>query len=286
MAVEQPGSLSGPPGGVRGDERTDSRGLTAALVMDGVGFVRDRRPILADVCWQVADGQRWVVLGANGSGKTTLLRIAALYEHPTTGTVEVLGRRLGQVDVRRLRHRVGFVSPSLAQMLRPHVRAAEVVMTARHGALEPWWHDYTDDDRERAEGLLEQVGAGGLGDRTIATLSSGERQRVQLARSLMTDPGLVLLDEPASTLDLGGREMLVGDLTRLATDASAPPLVLVTHRPEEIPEGFTHVLLLREGRVLAQGPLATELTSETLSACFGLGLSLEHRNGRWYAHAR
>ncbi len=260
-----------------------SRGL--ALRMADVGFTRDERSILADVNWEVAQDQRWVVLGANGSGKTTLLRIAALYEHPTTGTVEVLGQRLGQMDVRRLRHRVGFVSPALAQMLRPHLRAVDAVMTARHGALEPWWHDYSDDDRERAEKLLEQVGAAGMGDRTIATLSSGERQRVQIARSLMTDPGLVLLDEPASTLDLGGREMLVADLTKLATDPAAPPLAMVTHRTEEIPAGFTHGLLLRNGRVLAQGPLEEVLTSESLSACFGLPLELEHRNGRWRSQA-
>lgn len=260
--------------------------MTLALRMTGVGFTRDKRPILSDVDWEVAGDQRWVVLGANGSGKTSLLRIAALYEHPTTGTVEVLGQWLGQVDVRRLRHRVGFVSPALAQMLRPHLKAIDVVITAHHGALEPWWHDYTDTDRERAASLLKQVGAGGLGDRTIATLSSGERQRVQIARSLMTDPGLVLLDEPASTLDLGGREMLVADLTRLATDSAAPPLVMVTHRTEEIPAGFTHGLLLRNGRVLAQGPLEEVLTSETLSACFGLSLELEHRHGRWHSQAR
>ena len=256
------------------------------LRMTGVGFTRDKRPILADVDWEVTSDQRWVVLGANGSGKTSLLRIAALYEHPTTGTVEVLGQQLGKVDVRRLRHRVGFVSPALAQMLRPHLKAVDVVMTARHGALEPWWHDYTDADRERAASLLEQVGAGGMGERTVATLSSGERQRVQLARSLMTDPGLVLLDEPASTLDLGGREMLVTDLAQLAADPTAPPLVMVTHRTEEIPAGFTHVLLLREGRVLAQGPLEEVLTSESLSACFNLPLELEHRNGRWHSQAR
>ncbi|MCY3635348.1 MAG: ATP-binding cassette domain-containing protein [bacterium] len=259
---------------------------TLALRMTGVGFTRDKRPILAEVDWEVAAGQCWVVLGANGSGKTSLLRIAALYEHPTTGTVEVLGHRLGEFDVRGLRHRVGFVSPALAQMLRPHLKAVDVVMTARHGALEPWWHDYTDADRERAMRLLVQVGAGGLGERTIATLSSGERQRVQIARSLMTDPGLVLLDEPASTLDLGGREMLVADLTSLASDPAAPPLVMVTHRTEEIPAGFTHGLLLREGQVLAQGPLEDVLTSESLSACFDLPLELEHRNGRWHSQAR
>ena len=257
-----------------------------ALRMVGVGLTRDEQTILASVDWEVASDHRWVVLGANGSGKTSLLRIAALYEHPTTGIVEVLGERLGRVDVRRLRHRVGFASPALAQMLRPHLTAVDVVMTARHGALEPWWNDYTDADREQAASMLGQVGAGGLESRTIATLSSGERQRVQIARSLMADPGLVLLDEPASTLDLGGREMLVGDLARLAADPAAPPLVMVTHRTEEIPSGFTHGLLLRDGEVLAQGPLEDVLTSEFLSACFGVPLELEHRNGRWHAQAR
>lgn len=260
-------------------------GTTVALRLDGVGFIRDGRPIITDVTWEVTDGQRWVMLGANGSGKTTLLRIAALYEHPTTGTVEVLGQRLGRTDVRRLRHRVGFVSPALAQMLRPHLTAADVVMTSRHGALEPWWHDYTDADRQRAEELLAQVGAEGLAPRTIATLSSGERQRVQIARSLMTAPGLVLLDEPASTLDLGGREMLIADLTRLAADAGAPPLVLVTHRPEEIPPNFTHAILLKDGQVLTQGPIDAVLTSQSLSTCFGVPLELEHHNNRYYAQA-
>lgn len=256
------------------------------MKLTGVGLVRDRQAILVDIDWEVSAEQRWVVLGANGCGKTTLLRIAALYEHPTTGTVEVLGHRLGRVDVRRLRRRVGFASPALAQMLRPQLTGAEVVMTARYGALEPWWDHYSDDDRDRAEKLLEQVGAAGLGHRTVATLSSGERQRVQIARSLMADPGLLLLDEPASTLDLGGREMLVADLANLAVDPAAPPLVMVTHRTEEIPSGFTHALLLRAGRVLAQGPLGDVLTAEALSACFGLPLSLEHRNGRWHSQAR
>ena len=260
-------------------------GTTVALRLSGVGFVRDGQPILTDVNWEVTDGQRWVVLGANGSGKTTLLRIAALYEHPTTGTVEVLGQQLGKVDIRRMRHRVGFVSPALAQMLRPHLTAADVVMTAHHGALEPWWHDYTDADRQRAEELLAQVGADGLAPRTIATLSSGERQRVQIARSLMSDPGLVLLDEPASTLDLGGREMLIADLTHLAADPTAPPLVLVTHRPEEIPPNFTHALLLKNGQILTQGPIENVLTSQTLSTCFNLPLTLTHQNTRYHAQS-
>ncbi len=263
-----------------------SSNQTPVLRLRQVGFVRAHKPILTNVSWTIEPAQRWAVLGANGSGKTTLLQIAALYEHPSCGSVELLGQKLGKADVRELRQRVGFVSASLAQMLRPHLTATDVVMTARYGALEPWWHTYSQADRLRAEQLLEDVGAGGLGQRSIGTLSSGERQRVQLARSLMTNPALVLLDEPASALDLAGREMLIADLARIANNPASPALVMVTHRVEEIPPGFTHGLLLRNGEVLAQGPLEHVLTSAQLSACFGISLELGHRNGRWHAQAQ
>jgi iron complex transport system ATP-binding protein len=159
-------------------------------------------------------------------------------------------------------------------------------MTAKHAALEPWWHTYTDDDRKRATTFLDRLGVGGLAEREFGTLSSGERQRVLLARTLMTDPGLVLLDEPNAGLDLGGREELVAALAALAGDPDSPPSILVTHHVDEIPPGFTHVLLLREGRVHAAGPIATTLTAAHLSATFGLPLSLERRDGRFSAFAR
>jgi iron complex transport system ATP-binding protein len=223
------------------------------------------------------------VLGANGSGKTSLIRLAAGYLHPTAGAVTVLGHRLGRVDVRALRRGIGLASGALGAMLRPGVTAVDAVMTGKHAALEPWWHEYTDDDRARAVSLLERMGCGGLVDQPLGTLSDGERQRVQLARTLMISPGLLLLDEPTAGLDLGGREDLVARLTELAVDPASPPTVLVTHHVEEIPPGFTHLLLLRAGAVLAAGPLPSTLTASSLGACFGGPIHLEQRDGRWLA---
>jgi iron complex transport system ATP-binding protein len=257
----------------------------AALELRGVGVVRDGRRILDRVDWRVAPHERWVVLGANGSGKTTLLRVASLYLHPSEGSVTVLGGTLGRVDVRSLRARVGLASQAFADLLRPEVTVADVVMTGKHAALEPWWHTYDDADRDRAHGLLARLGVDGMDGHPFGTLSSGERQRVQLARTLMADPGLVLLDEPTAGLDLGGREDLVDRLAALATDPTVAPVVLVTHHVEEIPAGFTHLLVLREGRVLAAGPLPTTLTAEVLSAAFDLDLDLDfdQAHGRWRA---
>jgi iron complex transport system ATP-binding protein len=223
------------------------------------------------------------VLGANGSGKTTLLRIASLYLHPSSGRVEVLGEVLGRVDVRAHRRRIGIVSSGFADLLRPSIEAVDVVMTAKNAALEPWWHTYDDSDRRRAVELLSRFGCAPLADHAFSTLSSGERQRVQLARSLMAEPGLLLLDEPAAGLDLGGREDLVGRLSQLARDQAAPPIVLVTHHVDEIPQGFTHLLLVKDGRALASGPLEDTLTGGALSDCFGLPLSVEQRGGRYSA---
>ncbi len=260
--------------------------MTAALELRGVTVVRGRCAIVDDVDWTVQPDERWVVLGRNGSGKTTLLRLASCYLHPTAGTVDVLGARLGRVDVRELRARIGLTSAALADQLRPTLDALDVVMTAKHAALEPWWHRYTDHDRTRATGLLERLGVATLADREFGTLSSGERQRVLLARTLMIDPGIVLLDEPNAGLDLTGREELVAALTALAADPSSPPIVLVTHHVDEIPPGFTHLLLLREGRVLEAGPLDDTLTATGLSEAFGLQLCIERRNGRFSAFAR
>ncbi len=261
-------------------------GLPPPLELSGVSFVRDGRTILDRLDWTVTAAQRWVVLGANGSGKTTLVRIASLYLHPTTGTVHVLGEQLGRTDVRVLRRRIGLASSALAAELRGELSARDVVMTAKYAALEPWWHRYDDEDRQRAEGCLEQMGVGRWADRVWGSLSSGEQQRVLLARSLMNEPSIVLLDEPSARLDLGGREHLVAALAELAADADSPPLVLVTHHVDEIPAGITHALLLRAGVVLRAGPLEDVLTSDALSTCFDLPLTLERRrNGRFSAHA-
>lgn len=258
----------------------------AVLALRSVTFVRDQRAILDDVDWTVTRGQHWLVLGANGSGKTTVLRIAALYEHPTSGTVEVLGETLGRTDVRVLRRRVGYASAALAAQLRPELRATDIVMTARNAALEPWWHTYTDDDRARAVECLERMGVGRFADRSLGTLSSGEQQRVMLARTLMNDPGVILLDEPSARLDLGGREQLVGALAELVADPASPPVVLVTHHVDEVPVGVTHTMLLRDGRVLAQGPIDDVLTADALSDCFSMPLRLERRDdGRLTAWA-
>ena len=258
----------------------------SALRLADVGVVRDGSTILHGIDWTVGEGERWIVLGANGSGKTTLVRIASLYLHPSSGSVEVLGEVLGHVDVRRHRRRIGVVSASFADLLRPGLTAMEVVMTAKFAALEPWWHTYEDTDRTKAVELLGRFGCEALADHPFMTLSSGERQRVQLARTLMTDPGLLLLDEPTAGLDLGGREDLVQRLAALARDPSTPATILVTHHVDEIPEGYDHVLLLRSGHVLALGPISEVLTSASLSECFGLAVTLERRGGRWSAFAR
>lgn len=257
-----------------------------ALAMREVSLVRGGRPVLADIDWEVRSSQRWVVLGRNGSGKTSLVRIASLTEHPSTGTVDVLGERLGRTDVRRLRRRIGLTSAALAEQLRPTLTAREVVMTARYGALEPWWDAYDATDRAAAEDQLERLGCAALADQPFGTLSSGERQRVLLARTLVGEPGLLLLDEPTAGLDLGGREELVSALGVLARDPAAPPVVLVTHHLEEVPAGTTHALLLRAGRILAAGPLEDVLTESRLDACFGVALSVARHGDRWSARAR
>jgi iron complex transport system ATP-binding protein len=257
------------------------------LELERIIFQRGDRRILDDVSLAVDRGENWLVLGANGSGKTTLLRIASMYEHPTSGTVRVLGEELGRTDVRQLRRRVGYASAALASELRPQLTAGDAVMTAKHAALEPWWHRYDDADRARAVDCLGRLGVAHLAARTLATLSSGEQQRVLLARTLMNDPGVVLLDEPSARLDLGGREQLVAALADLASAATSPPFVLVTHHVDEIPVGVTHALLLRDGRAVTQGVLDDALTADSLSECFGLALSLERRpDGRFTAWAR
>lgn len=257
-----------------------------AIELRGVTRSEDGNEILRGIDWTVRQGDRWVVLGRNGCGKTTLMRIVSLYLHPSRGTVRVLGNELGRSDIRRARERIGWSSASFADMLRPQLTAVEIVMTARHAALEPWWHTYDDADRIRARSLLARVGVGTLADREFATFSSGERQRVLLARTLMNDPGLILLDEPTAALDLAGREELIAALDDLARDPTTPPVVLVTHHVEEIPPAFTHALLLHAGRVLAQGPLSDTLTEANLGACFGLDVALEQRDGRYAAWAR
>ena len=258
--------------------------MTAPLELDHIVVRRDGRNIVDDVSFVVRPGENWVVLGANGSGKTTLLRVAAMYEHPSSGTVRVLGEQLGRTDVRRLRRRVGYASAALAAQFRAELTAVEIVMTARYAALEPWWHRYDDDDRRRAVDCLRQMDVERFAERSLGSLSSGEQQRVFLARTLMTDPGVILLDEPSARLDLGGRERLVHALDDLAAAPNSPPFVLVTHHVDEVPAGVTHALLLRDGRAIESGPIDRALTAASLSACFDMPIELERRtDGRYSA---
>lgn len=279
-------------------------GSTAGPVvrLEGVSVVREGRRILDSVDWEVASGQRWVVLGPNGSGKSTLLQVAGARLWPTRGTVEILGERLGRVDMRTLRSRVALVGGSVIRQLRPELTALEVVVTGRHGALEPWWHQYSEQDWAEAAELLERGASLGprrsrsdgtgptssvepIARRQFAVLSEGERQKVLLARALMAHPELLYLDEPAAGLDLGAREELVSGLAALARDPRVPPMVLVTHHAEEIPAGITHAALMRRGQVVAAGELDGVLTSELVSACFELDVSVGCDAGRWWTRA-
>jgi iron complex transport system ATP-binding protein len=259
---------------------------TPALQVEDVAVVRSGRALLDDVAWTVGDGERWVLLGPNGSGKTTLLRVAGLWLRPTRGSVAVAGETSGRTDIRTLRARIGFTSAALADSLRADVDALDVVMTGRRAALEAWWHTWTDDDRAAAHVEMERVGAAHLAGRAFGTLSSGERQRVLLARALAGTPALLLLDEPASGLDLGAREDLVDRLGALAADQAAPATVLVTHHPEEIPPGYTHALLLRDGRVVAAGPIRDVVADGPLSESFGLDLAVTWSGSRVSARRR
>jgi iron complex transport system ATP-binding protein len=249
----------------------------------GLVVRRAGRSILGPLDWTVRAGERWVVLGPNGSGKTTLLSTIGLELWPTAGTVDVLGARYGRVDSRELRRRIGTASSAVEAMLRPDLSPSTLVMTARHAATEPWWHVYTDDDRARARGLLAELGLGGVADQPYGTLSAGERRRTSIARALMPDPDLLLLDEPGASLDLGARETLIDDLTALATAARPEAIVLVSHHVEEIPPGFRHALVLAAGTVVAVGPIDTVLTDEVLARAYEMPITVEWRDGRAWA---
>ena len=251
--------------------------------MDRVGLRRGNAHLLRDVSWSVELDERWVVLGPNGAGKTTLLQLAGAELHPSTGQVHVLGERIGKVDVFELRPRIGLTSAALAQRLPPSERVLDLVVSAGYAVLGRWREQYDETDESRARGLLYQLGVAELADRQFGTLSEGERKRVQIARALMTDPELVLLDEPAAGLDLAGREQLVARLSDLAADPDAPAMVLVTHHVEEIPPGFTHAMLLRGGQIVAAGLLADVVRSDLLSVTFGTPLSVERSDGRYFA---
>jgi iron complex transport system ATP-binding protein len=268
------------------DGLADRRSATIAdVIVDVRGLVvrRAGRIILGPIDWQVGTGERWVVLGPNGSGKTTLLSVVALTLWPTAGTVEVLGSRYGKVDVRDLRMSVGSAGSAVEAVLRPDLRAVDLVMTARNAATEPWWHEYTEANRADARTALGRVGMTASADQPFGTLSAGERRRVSIARALMPDPDLLLLDEPAASLDLGARETLLADLTALAAEPRPAGIVLVSHHLEEVPPGFDHALVLKGGRVVAAGPRDRVLTGPILSEAYGVPLVIERRDGRAWA---
>ena len=250
-----------------------------------VSVVRDGKPILDSVTWSVDDDQRWVVLGPNGAGKTTLLQIVAAMLHPTSGKAEILEEQLGSVDVFELRPMIGFASTAMARRLPKNETVLDVVMTAAYSVTGRWHEEYEDIDSRRAQRVLAEWKLDHLAERKFGTLSDGEQKRVQIARSVMTDPELLLLDEPAASLDLGAREELLQLLGGYARAETSPAFVMVTHHVEEIPVGFTHVLLLADGKVTAAGPLAEALTSENLSETFGLPIEVTETDGRYAARA-
>jgi len=256
------------------------------LRLRGVEVRRESAVLLRNIDWAVHENERWILIGPNGAGKTTLLQAAAAAMFPSRGTVEVLGERLGEVDIFDLRPRIGLTSAAIAEQVPPAEKVIDLVLTATYAILGRWREDYDSADVTRAVELLDALGCAHLIRRRFATLSEGERKRVQIARALMPDPELLLLDEPAAGLDLGGREDLLRRLTMLARDPKAPMMVLVTHHVEEVPDGFTHAMLLRRGSVLAAGPIEEVFTARNLSKCFGVQLQIEHRRARWTARAR
>lgn len=257
--------------------------MSPVLNLDGVTVRRGRKLLLNDVSFQVHEDERWVILGPNGAGKTTLLQIAAARMFPTTGTVQILDETLGGVDVFELRPRIGLSSQSVAHSLPGHESALNVVVTAAYGVTGRWHEEYEQFDERRAFNLLNDWGVGTVFDRPFGQLSEGERKRVQIARALMTDPELLLLDEPGAGLDVAGRETLVARTAELVRQEDAPATILVTHHLEEIPPGFTHALLLRDGEAVAAGPIDQTLTSEYLSTTFDMPLELSQRDGRYSA---
>lgn len=267
-----------------GEDAADNAGSEDLLIdFARVTLRRGGNTLVGPITWAVELDERWVVIGPNGAGKTSLLRIAAATEHPSSGTAYVLGERLGRTNMSELRSRVGLSSSTLSQRIPDDELVRDLVVSAGYAVLGRWREDYEEVDYAQAVDMLESVGAEHLSERAYGTLSEGERKRVLIARSLMTDPELLLLDEPAAGLDLGGREELVARLADLAADPDAPAIVLVTHHVEEIPPGFSHALILSEGRVVAAGLLADVLTAENLSKAFGQSIALDVIDGRYFA---
>ncbi len=243
----------------------------------------EKRRILDTISWEVAVGEHWVVLGPNGAGKTTLLSVVGAERHPSEGEVTILGEAFGKTDMRELRRRIGKVDPT-ARML-DWVLGQEAVLTGLKNTIWPKWEDWDEADYARAREMLDLVGCGEFAEREVGTLSNGERQRVRIARALIQEPELMLLDEPATGLDFPAREALLSSLDALAERQPDLPTVMVSHHLEDLPQSITHVLLLRDGKVLAQGEAREMLTSELVSECYGFPIDVHEFDGRWAARA-
>lgn len=249
----------------------------------GVEFIRGGNTLVGPVDWQVELDERWVIVGPNGAGKTTLIRMAAAQEFPSRGVAFVLAERIGKTDMRDLRAAIGLTSSAIASMIPASEKVGDVVVSAGYAVVGRWREQYEDVDYEQALDVLEQVGAMHLIDRAWGTLSDGEKKRVLVARAVMIDPELLIMDEPAAGMDLGGREDLIAYLGDLALDPDAPAMVMITHHLEEIPYGFTHAMLLDEGSVIAQGLIEDVLTSENVSKAYHQPIEVQHDDGRFYA---
>jgi iron complex transport system ATP-binding protein len=259
--------------------------MARVLQLSDVSIVRDGTVILDSLSWTVEGDERWVILGPNGAGKTTLLQVAAALMHPSSGTAKILDDTLGRVDVFDLRPRIGLASTAMAKRIPRAETVLNVVLTAAYSVTGRWNEAYEDIDIRRAQRVLAEWKLDGLENRRFGDLSDGEQKRVQIARSVMTDPELLLLDEPAASLDVGGREELLQLLGGYASAVGAPAMIMVTHHVEEIPQGFDHALLLSQGRIAAAGPIDEVITSEKLSETFGLALQVEQQDGRFTARA-
>ena len=258
--------------------------MPSVLRLSGVTVVRGTTTILDSISWNVQPSERWVVMGPNGAGKTTMMQVCTGYVYPSEGTAKILDQQLGLTNVRDLRSRIGISSAATAALLPPGETVIDAVITGAYGVSGRWREVYETMDRDRAMDMINQWGLAHLVDRRIGTLSEGERKRVQIARALMADPELLLLDEPAAGLDVAGREDLVSRLATLAADEMSPSLILVTHHVEEIPPNFTHALLMSNGRISAEGPINEIIKSEPMSDAFGVRLAVEKADDRWYAH--
>lgn len=248
-----------------------------------VSVSRSGKDILDQVSWQVNMGERWVIIGPNGAGKTTLISLIATYLFPSRGKVEILGKVLGRVDTSELKTRIGLTSASLLGLLPEHEKVEDIVLSSAYAIFGRWQEDYDPWDESRVSALLAALGVKELKERTFSTLSEGEKKRVMIARALMPDPEILLLDEPAAGLDLGGREDLLRRISSLSSEPTAPATVIVTHHLEEIPALTTHILVLKDGRVFKSGPIDEVLNSEMLSALYGTSIQLSQRDGRFFA---